>query len=188
MVGGDCTAGLLALLCLVAAACGGSAERTRDLRIERPASGGRELLDAVVDGLARHMGEDYEREAAVLRDATPGQRAIYALDWATLEVSNGGWHQFFWNSSGGLTDEAIAGAELIGAHQNAAILRDAAAVFPGGHVPDERAERQRIVDSLSEAEVDRVLGPLEERWYARDAELERQMVRYFEAHPDEFFR
>jgi hypothetical protein len=188
MLARDCTAGLLVLMCFVATACGGSDEHTRDLRIERPVSGGRNLPNAVVEGLASHMGEDYAQEAAVLQDATPGQRAIYALDWTTLEVNNGGWHQFFWNSSGGLTDEAIAGAELIGADDNAAILRDAAAIFAGGQVPQDRAERQRVLDALPESEADRVFGALEERWYARDRELERLMVAYVEAHPDEFFR
>jgi Domain of unknown function (DUF4375) len=188
MSGRDCTAVALVLLCVVMSACGGSNEREADLRIERPAGGGRDLIVAIVEGLERHMGEDYEREAEVLRSAARGQRAIYALEWTTREVNNGGWHQFFWNSSGALTDEAIAGARLIGAGENATILREAAAVYPRGEVPEDRAERQRIVDSLSEAEIERVFGPLERRWYARDLELERLMVAYVEAHPDEFFR
>jgi hypothetical protein len=132
--------------------------------------------------------EDLEDEATVLREATRGQRAIYALDWTTLEVNNGGWHQFFWNSSGALTDEAIAGAELIGARENAAILREAAAVFPRGQVPEDRSARWRALDSISDAEAERVFGPLETRWYARDLQLERLMVAYIEANPDEFLR
>ena len=169
-------------------ACDGSNRAGRDLRIERPAGDQRDLIEAIVSGLQSHMGEDLEDEAAVLRRATRGQRAIYALDWTTLEVNNGGWHQFFWNSSGSLTDEAIAGAELIGARENAAILREATAVFPRGQVPEDRSARQRALDSLLEAEVERVFRPLEVRWYARDRQLERVMVAYVESNPDEFFR
>jgi hypothetical protein len=177
------------LLCLAMSACGGSNGGGRDLRIERPDEDQRDLIEAIVTGLQSHMGgEDLEDEATVLREATRGQRAIYALDWTTLEVNNGGWHQFFWNSSGALTDEAIAGAELIGARENAAILREAAAVFPRGQVPEDRSARWRALDSISDAEAERVFGPLETRWYARDLQLERLMVAYIEANPDEFLR
>jgi hypothetical protein len=187
MRGRDCIRVALVLVLLAMPACAENGSE-RDLRIERPAAEGVDLLQAIVTGLESQMGDDLENEADVLGVATPGQRAVYALDWTTLEVNNGGWHQFFWNSSGALADEAIAGAELIGAHENAAILRQAAAVFPRGRVPEDRAERQRILDSLSDAETEDAFGPLEERWYARDPELERLMVAYVEAHPDEFFR
>lgn len=169
--------------------CGSAGERDPDLRIEHPAGNQRDhLIVAIVDTIDKEIRGDFRNWRTVLRAATPGQRAVYALDYTTLEVNNGGWHQFFWNSSGALTDEAIQGAALIGAREHAAILREAAAVYPRGEVPEDRAKRQQILESLSDAETEEVFGPLEDRWYARDRELQRLMVAYIEAHPDEFFR
>jgi hypothetical protein len=193
MRGGDCTYARLALpavvFLLAVAACGGDGEPKRDLRIERPTAQGYDLLHAIVDGLTAEMGgEDLPDEEDVLADASPGQRAIYALTAADGEVNNGGFEQFFFNSSGAFMHEAIDGAELIGAPQHAEILGEAAAIYPEGTVPKDRAERDRILQSVPEVELERVLGPLNDRWYAADRALERKMVAYVEENPDEFFR
>jgi hypothetical protein len=192
MRGGDSTYARLALPAFVfliaVAACGGDGESKRDLRVERPTAQGYDLLHAIVDGLSAEMGgEDLPDEEDVLAEASPGQRAIYALTAADGEVNNGGFEQFFFNSSGALMHEAIEGAELIGASQQAEILRKAATIYPEGTVPKDRAERDRILQAVPGAELERVLGPLNDRWYAGDRALERLMVAYVEAHPDEFF-
>jgi Domain of unknown function (DUF4375) len=158
-----------------------------ELLISRPPARGFNLLLAIVEGLGVHMGPDYEREAEVLAKASPGQSAVYALWITDGEVNNGGFEQFFFNSSGAVMDEAIEGAELIGAATNAAILREAADVFSDGDVPENRDARSRILDALSEGEYEE-LGDLADRWYDHDRQLERRMVAYVRAHPEEFFR
>jgi hypothetical protein len=186
MRGRDCIRVALVLVLLAMPACAENGSE-RDLRIERPAGEGVDLLHAIVTGLESQMGEDLAQEAEVLDDATRGQAAIYALWVVDGEVNNGGFEQFFFNSSGALMDEAIAGADLVGARAQGRILRQAASVYPGGDVPEDREERDRILQSLA-ASAERTLGSLDGRWYAGDRELERRMVAYVEAHPDEFFR
>lgn len=193
--------GVAALLLLVG--CGGGSDaaspQTRssqalvrttpdpELLISRPRARGFDLLLAIVQGLEAHMGSDYEREGEVLAKATPGQSAVYALWITDGEVNNGGFEQFFFNSSGSVMDEAIAGAELTGAAANAEILREAAEVFSEGDVPENREARWRILDALSDGEYEK-LSDLDGRWYDHDRELERRMVAYVRAHPEEFFR
>ena len=67
------------------------------------------------------------------------------------------------------------------------ILREAAALFPDGNVPEDREQRNLALDGLSQ-EADHVLSALDGRWYDGDRDLERLMVRYVEQHPEEFFR
>jgi Domain of unknown function (DUF4375) len=132
-------------------------------------------------------GEDLPDENEVLDKATPGQRAIYSLVVADGEVNNGGFAQFFSNSSGALTCEAVNGAELIRATEQREILLEAAALFPDGAVPVDRDERNKELDELL-SEAERTLSSLDGRWYEADRELERRLVAYVEEHPDEFFR
>jgi hypothetical protein len=126
-----------------------------------------------------------------LGEATPGQRAVYALTWLESEVSNGGFEQYFWNSTGFLWPEAIEGARLLGASEYEAILRAAGSVFPGGRPSRNRAERQEVVDHLSAADSDR-LSDLDNRFFAllddRERTLSLYFKRYIDRHPDEFFR
>jgi hypothetical protein len=64
------------------------------------------------------------------------------------ELNNGGFDQFFFNAAGDRTAETIAALEAIGAKHAASIVRAAAAKFPGGIPPADRATRQ---DLLSES-------------------------------------
>src|SRR4051812_7921032 len=54
------------------------------------------------------------------------------------EVNNGGFDQFFFNSAGDQTARTIGALEFIGAKHTAAIVRAAAAKFPGGMPPADR--------------------------------------------------
>jgi hypothetical protein len=154
---------------------------------QRPQARGVDLLFAIAEGLEAQMGADYEREDEVLTRATPGQSAIYALLWTDAEVNNGGFEQFFFNSSGSLIDEAIEGAELVGASGNASILREAAEVFADGDVPENRETRSRILDELSEESREKLLQ-FDDRWFDLDRKLERKMLAYVREYPNEFFR
>jgi hypothetical protein len=65
------------------------------------------------------------------------------------EVNNGGFDQFFYNSTGDNTVETIQALEAIGAVTMADILRRAAAKFPGGMPPKDRLARQEILLQIS---------------------------------------
>ena len=66
------------------------------------------------------------------------------------EVNNGGFDQFFFNSSGDNTAEIIEALQLIGAPRTADIVKRAAARFPGGMPSKEWTKRQGLlVDDVS---------------------------------------
>jgi len=66
------------------------------------------------------------------------------------EINNGGFDQFFFNSAGDRTAQIVDALEAIGAVHTASIVRAAAAKFPGGMAPADRATRQGLlVESVS---------------------------------------
>ncbi|HEX5413602.1 MAG TPA: DMP19 family protein [Terriglobia bacterium] len=65
------------------------------------------------------------------------------------EVNNGGFDQFFYNSTGDNTEEAIQALEAIGASSMAEILRRAAGKFPDGMPPKDRVARQDLLLQIS---------------------------------------
>jgi Domain of unknown function (DUF4375) len=125
-----------------------------------------------------------------LDELTPGQRALYALHWARSEVGNGGFHQFLYNSTGMLANEALRGAELIGATEFAELLCEVRTLFGDTFIEDQ-GRRMEVLEGLS----DEALGRLEEltdRFYdlmgsADESTLAGYCARYVEAHPHEFF-
>ena len=171
------------------AACGGTnatLERN-DVRIAKPARYDATVLESIFDAMLHAMGPNLEREGQILRQATRGERALYALWTVDGEVNNGGFEQFFVNTSGALTQEAIRGAREIGARRHERILRAAVAPFQRG-VPKDRAARQRALDEIPDATKESTFGTLDDEWYAADRELERRLIAYVRTHPREFFR
>ena len=60
------------------------------------------------------------------------------------EINNGGFHQFFYNSTGDETFAMIRALKKIGALKTADIVARAAAKFPRGMPPKERVKRQDL--------------------------------------------
>lgn len=71
------------------------------------------------------------------------------IDTLEMEVNNGGFDQYFFNSTGDSAKEAAEALEAIGAHNMAAIVKRAIAKFPGGEVPADRNARQAVLEEIS---------------------------------------
>ncbi|MBX9628533.1 MAG: DMP19 family protein [Gemmataceae bacterium] len=105
------------------------------------------------------------------RAVRPEVGHLFTAHWCQSEVRNGGFHQFFSNSTGVLAPEALAGFRAIGSAQWADILAEAVALF-GDPYPRDRADRLDRLDRLMAANRGRRKnrGPfyaLDDRFYHR---------------------
>jgi len=116
---------------------------------------------------------------------TPAERVAYCIDALEREVNNGGFRQFFDNSSGDTALETVAALETIGARQAAALVRRAVAVFPDGAPPRDRDERCLLVERLPETAADEWMA-LDGEFYGYPDDLTTLLRRYVEAHRDDF--
>lgn len=82
---------------------------------------------------------------------------LYAAHFCQSEVCNGGFLQFFGNSTGVLAPEAVAGFRAIGQPQVAALIVEAMAPL-GSPYERERQRRNEILDSLPDDAYDRIAG------------------------------
>jgi Domain of unknown function (DUF4375) len=88
-----------------------------------------------------------------LRLLTAGQRALYALHWMRSEVDNGGFHQYLYNPTGMLANDALRGAELIGAAEFAQLFRDVRSLFSTEAFVEDRDQRVQLLEGLSDEAV-----------------------------------
>ena len=79
---------------------------------------------------------------AASRDVSPRVLHLYAAHWCQSEVNNGGFHQFFHNSTGILAPEGVDAFSAIGLLEWSSLLSEATAYF-GTPYPRERAVRLR---------------------------------------------
>lgn len=71
---------------------------------------------------------------------SPGAGHLFAAHWCQSEVCNGGFHQFFCNSTGVLAPEALAGFLAIGLSEWTKLLAEAMKFF-GAPYPRDREKR-----------------------------------------------
>lgn len=94
--------------------------------------------------------EDYLESA---RGFTLEQRYLNAISWYFAEVNNGGHHQFFYNSTGIVWEDALLGLRLFKMDELADNLQSVIDYF-GGSVPFDREERWSILKDWDDAVFD----------------------------------
>lgn len=87
---------------------------------------------------------------AALGSVEPKVRLLYSAHWCYSEVTNGGFHQFFFNTTGILAPEAKLGFDAAGAPELGAIVEQGMRLF-GPIYPREREIRLRVLKDLKDA-------------------------------------
>ena len=113
------------------------------------------------------------------------ESVAYCVDALEREVNNGGFEQFFGNSSGDTSAETLAALEKIGARQAAELLRSALSPFPNGAPPKDRDGRCELIDAMSD-EVRSQWGELDARFWDYPDDLTSLMRQFVNAHRSEF--
>ena len=138
-------------------------------------------------GAIERIWAEVDPPDAGYRRLNVGQRALYVLQYADFEILNGGFYQYWTNSSGYMAADLVAAARRVGAPEYEALFRDAAALFPNGEVPRGRDEREQLADQVL---TDAALTGLDERYaefqYHRKTALGLILGRYVRAHLEEF--
>ena len=103
----------------------------------------------------------YGEDLSKLNDS---QRYLYLSQTVYDEVNNGGFAQYFSNSSGDYAHESIEALIQIGDQKAAELLRKAIDQFPGSIIPKDRDERNVIIDKISE-KADSAWFKLDDKFY-----------------------
>jgi hypothetical protein len=137
----------------------------------------------------------YEPAQKQLARLTPGQRALYCCQWLDYELQNGGFHQFFGNSTGMIGPEALEGFKLFGMNEAAIAIQAAFDFAKFDPYPRERKDReQRLPDydankekwrELDDAYYDAVKDKTTAEEY--DYIIAAKQAAYIRAHPEQFF-
>jgi Domain of unknown function (DUF4375) len=126
-----------------------------------------------------------KEERKGLHSFTRGERFVAAVQGMSREVNNGGWDQFFRNSSGALAFDLQPALEAMGSKENLSIARRALERF-GKPVSLEEEDRWEHLDRVRGDADDNPWEDLEDEFYENPEDLDAMMLRYIAAHPAEF--
>lgn len=104
----------------------------------------------------RFWQEDFE-------DLSAAEQHFLAIWELESRVNNGGFEQYFYNSSGDSAFAAVDALNKIGARKAAKIVAQANSVFPNAIAPKDEVERREKLDALN-AEQKELLERLDEEF------------------------
>jgi hypothetical protein len=137
-----------------------------------------------VELVVAERGED-DRDEVI--DALPiGTKAIYATALVNLEVNNGGFNQFFFNSSGRLAGVALAGYELMGADDYASVMRAAIATHEAEREVMRPYYDENTIESFSESYEHTDLDEADQRYYSLGDRIYDIWALFVRERPDYF--
>jgi hypothetical protein len=147
------------------------------------------LEKVIYNNISLRMKEAREEEYKFIQSLPRGQRAIYATWIAEGEVNNGGFDQFYTNTSSQFAEMAAEGFRLIGAEKFAALVDKANRFY------EENKEKiDAYWDEIEENDAgfyeENPLNKYDERFYAlyQEENLNQLKIQYIRKHPEEFIQ
>jgi len=143
------------------------------------------------------MGDELNKNAWLIRLSEVGrfwqidyeqltrpEQIFYGVWELEAEVNNGGFHQYFFNSSGDYAFAIVDALKEIGAHQAATIVHRAIRLFDGGLFSRDLAARQTQLLALPENSNTK-FNRVDEEFYQYPDNLTDLLYAYVRQHPSE---
>jgi len=122
----------------------------------------------------------YKEQEHGIDSLTQKERYIYAIDGMLTEVNNGGFNQFFFNSTGELTYELVAALEEIGSTKFKSIASKAVDIF--GEIPSlDEDSRYSHLEKITKEDELRLWDECDDEFYDCDEDIESMTVAYAKA-------
>jgi len=144
------------------------------------------LEQAVIDYVEIKIGDRYEREKVIVSGLSPGFMIVYATWGLDAEVNNGGFNQYFWNSTGEFAEEALAGFRAIEAPAHAALVSRAIEAERQVHGRIQELKASGTLEAFLESYKSNPLNELDDQFYALKEDISALRIAFIRAHPELF--
>ena len=145
------------------------------------------LEQTIFDNIYEIIGDDYKNELVNIQKLTKGQQGFWSTWVIEGEVNNGGFNQFYFNSSGQYSEMAEIGFETIGAKKYAELTSRANKIYADNK---ERLEEfdDGTMESFSESYKDNPLNKLDDEFYelGNKESISELRIKYIREHIKEF--
>lgn len=118
------------------------------------------------------------------------QRVFYITQALEMEVNNGGFSQFFFNSDGCFANELVSAFEKIGATKTAEICKKAISIY-NDSVPTDRDEREAILtpdDEKDEERIEEILNECDDAFFEYEEDLEELNYQFIINNKESFLK
>jgi len=122
------------------------------------------LLQVVFDNLSEKQPTDYEKEYETVMSWNKSRQAIYMIWALEAEVNNGGYNQFYFNSSGQFYKHLADALKLVGANKFADLTKRANETFEKEN-PKITQHQDGTLEGFSKSYDDNPLNKYDDEFY-----------------------
>ncbi|HAA12624.1 MAG TPA: hypothetical protein DCE41_13395 [Cytophagales bacterium] len=146
-----------------------------------------DLIQVVFDNLMEKLPSDNDKGYETVMAWNPSRRAIYMIRLLEDEVDNGGFNQFYYNSSGQFYNHLPSTLSLIGEDPFAELMKRANSIFASEN-EEIKEGKDGTFDGFTDSYKDTPLDELDREFYAlnKDQSLSKAQIVYIRQHPTEF--
>lgn len=101
------------------------------------------------------------------------------------EVNNGGFDQYFFNSSGDYANETLESLKKIGALKTAKLVEEAFSYFPENPIPKDNEKRRKILENIDTKTCEK-WNELEDVFYQNEENIGGLALEYVRQNKTEF--
>lgn len=148
----------------------------------------KELNSAILDYIWLKVGDNYADTDKVVSGMSVGIQAFYYINILEGEICNGGYNQYFVNSSGAYDYKTLEALKLIGATELQQNLEKAISI----HLREQDDPKLRslyqenTLETFLESYKYTALGECDEEFYALEEKLSEYCIKFVRAHPELF--
>jgi len=113
------------------------------------------------------------------------QKIFHYVQELEREVNNGGFNQYFWNSSGDYAMDTVEALKAIGANKTATIVQKAIDRFPNANVPVNKDEREELVEKIEET-ANPVWNELDQKFFLYEDDINTLNIEFIKKNRTEF--
>jgi len=145
------------------------------------------LLQVVFDNLSERQPKDYEKEYETVMSWNKSRQAIYMIWVLEAEVNNGGYNQFYFNSSGQFYKHLPDALKFVGARKFADLTLRANSIFEKEN-PKITQHQDGTLEGFSKSYEDNPLNKFDDEFYKlyKTENLHDIQVEFIKKHKTEF--
>jgi hypothetical protein len=120
-----------------------------------------------------------------IKKLTEQQKNFYLNQVFEMEINNGGFSQYFFNTTGKYAHQTVNSLKAVGAEKTADILQKAIDKFPKKTVPEDDDKRADLLENLEDKN-DEIWDKFDDRFYEYAENLNELNLNYVRQNIDNF--
>ncbi|WP_320814931.1 DMP19 family protein [Flavobacterium sp.] len=113
------------------------------------------------------------------------EKTFLYVEILEAEINNGGFDQYFFNSSGDYANETLESLKKIGAHKTAKLVEEAFSYFPETPIPKDNNKRRKLLENI-DTKTSEKWNELEDKFYLYEENIGGLALEYVRRNKAEF--